>query len=104
MRSFSLAHWPTSPCPILKRFGSKTPRSGSSCALDPDIPPSAQRIAFEGERGTWWLDGRRIGQGEKLSWAPWPGRHELRLLGAGGQLVQAVTFEVRGASLKPGKR
>jgi len=92
------------PAPASQRFGITTPRHGSIYALDPDIPPAAQRIAFEGERGTWLLDGRRIGQGEKLSWAPWPGRHELRLLGAGGRVVQTVTFEVRGASLKPEKR
>jgi penicillin-binding protein 1C len=92
------------PPPAQQRFGITTPRQGSIYALDPDIPPAAQRVAFEGERGTWWLDGRRIGHGEKLSWAPWPGRHELRLLGPGGRVVQAVTFEVRGASLKPVKR
>ena len=61
-------------------------------------------MVFEGERGTWLLDGRRVGQGERVTWAPWPGRHELSLLGAGGRIVQTVTFEVRGASLKEAKR
>jgi len=90
--------------PATGRFGIVTPRNGSIYALDPDIPPAAQRVVFEGERGTWTLNGRRLGQGERLTWAPWPGRHELSLLGAGGRIVQTVTFEVRGASLKQAKR
>ena len=90
----------TSPPPATGRFGIVTPRNGSIFALDPDIPPAAQRVVFEGERGTWTLNGRRLGQGERLTWAPWPGRHELSLLAAGGRVVQTVTFEVRGASLK----
>jgi penicillin-binding protein 1C len=81
----------------LQRFGIASPRDGSLFALDPDMPPTAQRITFEGERGTWVLDGKRIGAGESLRWAPWPGRHELTLLGRDGQPVQTVRFEVRGA-------
>jgi penicillin-binding protein 1C len=30
-------------------FGIRHPRDGSLFAIDPDIPPSAQRITFEGE-------------------------------------------------------
>jgi len=90
----------TSAPPATGRFGIVTPRNGSIFALDPDIPPAAQRVVFEGERGTWTLNGRRLGQGERLTWAPWPGRHELSLLSTGGRVVQTVTFEVRGASLK----
>lgn len=81
-------------------FGITSPRDGSRFALDPDIPPQAQQMIFEGEAGTWVLDGRRIGQGTKLHWAPWPGRHELRLLDARGRMLQTVRFEVRGATLK----
>ena len=81
-------------------YGIASPRDGSVFALDPDIPPAAQRIAFEGERGIWVLDGRRIGQGTHLSWAPWPGRHELALLGPGGRPLQSLHFEVRGATLR----
>ncbi len=44
-----------------QRFGITSPRDGSVFALDPDIPPAAQRITFEGEPGTWVLDGRRLG-------------------------------------------
>jgi len=83
-----------------QRFGISSPRDGSIFAIDPDMPPRAQRIAFEGERGVWLLDGKRLGQGEHLNWAPWPGRHELSLLAADGHLLQTVRFEVRGAGLK----
>jgi len=83
-----------------RAFGITSPRDGSRYALDPDIPPAAQQIRFEGERGTWMLDGRRVGQGASLAWAPWPGRHELSLLGPGGRVLQTVRFEVRGAVVK----
>jgi penicillin-binding protein 1C len=83
-----------------QRFGITSPRDGSIFAIDPDMPHRAQRIAFEGERGTWLLDGKRLGQGERLSWAPWPGQHELSLLGGDGRALQTVRFEVRGAGLK----
>ncbi len=81
-------------------FGIHRPRDGSIFALDPDIPPRSQRIVFEGEAGTWLLDGRVIGKGRTVDWAPWPGRHQLSLRGQGGRIVQTVQFEVRGAGVK----
>lgn len=83
-----------------QRFGITSPRDGSIFALDPDIPPAAQRIVFEGEAGTWVLDGKRVGQGGTMQWLPWPGRHELRLVARDGRVVQSVRFEVRGAGVK----
>ncbi|MEJ6005597.1 penicillin-binding protein 1C [Paucibacter sp. AS339] len=80
--------------------GIANPRDGSIFALDPDIPPQAQRIRFEGEGGLWVLDGKPLGRGKRLSWAPWPGQHQLQLMDERGRLRQAVSFEVRGASLK----
>jgi penicillin-binding protein 1C len=85
---------------VRERFGIFSPRDGSVFALDPDMPPSAQQISFEGERGAWVLDGRRLGVAARRDWAPWPGRHELALLGRDGRVIQTVRFEVRGASLK----
>jgi penicillin-binding protein 1C len=82
------------------RYGIASPRDGSLYAIDPDMPPAAQRIAFEGERGEWRLDGRRLGHGERILWAPWPGRHELTLVGTDGAPLQTVRFEVRGAAVK----
>ena len=83
-----------------QRFGITSPRDGSLFAIDPDMPPAAQRITFEGEPGTWVLDGKRLGAAARWSWAPWPGRHELKLLGRSGEVVQTVRFEVRGAGVK----
>jgi penicillin-binding protein 1C len=83
-----------------ERYGIASPRDGSIFAIDPDIPPAAQRITFEGERGTWRLDGRSLGVGERLRWAPWPGRHRLELVSASGETLQSVGFEVRGAGVK----
>ncbi len=83
------------------------PADGAIYALDPDIPPAAQRLRFthEGrlERGAtarWRLDGRVIGQGATLDWLPMPGRHELALLDNRGRVLQQVRFEVRGAGLR----
>lgn len=81
-------------------FGIRSPRDGSIYALDPDMPPAAQRIVFEGEPGRWMLDGKRIGSGPRVHWAPWPGRHALSLVGVEGTVLQSLRFEVRGAGLK----
>ncbi|HZT55159.1 MAG TPA: penicillin-binding protein 1C [Burkholderiaceae bacterium] len=82
------------------RLGIASPRDGSIFAIDPDMPPAAQRIRFEGEQGTWVLDGKRLGAATQLGWAPWPGRHELALLGRDGAVTDSVRFEVRGAGVK----
>ena len=80
--------------------GIASPRDGSLFAIDPDIPPQAQRITFEGEPGVWLLDGKRVGAGARLGWSPWPGRHRLELRSADGRLLQSVRFEVRGAGVR----
>jgi len=59
-----------------------------------------QRIAFSGEPGQWWLDGRSVGRGASLAWAPWPGRHQLELKADDGRLLGRVAFEVRGATVR----
>jgi penicillin-binding protein 1C len=80
--------------------GIASPREGTVFALDPDMPAPVQRIRFRGEGGQWWLDGRHIGSGAQLAWAPWPGRHRLELKSASGELIDRVSFEVRGATLR----
>lgn len=95
---------PSAQMKSARRFGITSPRDGSIFALDPDMPPRAQAITFEGERGVWWLDGKRVGQGERLAWSPWPGSHELSLLGRDGRMLQTVRFEVRGAGVKMAQR
>jgi penicillin-binding protein 1C len=84
-----------------RRHGITSPRDGSLYALDPDIPPAAQRIVFEGEEGTWRIDGRRLGRGTSAMWSPLPGRHLLELIGPDGRVLQALRFEVRGAAFRP---
>ena len=84
-----------------QRFGITSPRDGSVFAVDPDMPSAVQRITFEGEPGTWVLDGKRLGAAQRLTWAPWPGRHELALLARDGSTLHTVRFEVRGAGVKP---
>lgn len=79
--------------------GISSPTDGAIHALDPDMPPAVQRITFAGTAGTWVLNGRRLGRGAQVSWAPWPGRHELRLLAADGRELDRVRFEVRGAQV-----
>ncbi|MEO8058989.1 MAG: penicillin-binding protein 1C [Burkholderiales bacterium] len=86
-----------------QRYGITSPRDGSLFAIDPDIPPAAQRISFEGEHGVWVLDGKRLGSAKEWSWAPWPGRHELTLVARDGQALQTVRFEVRGAEARRAK-
>ena len=82
------------------RFGITSLRDGSIFAIDPDMPLAAQRVAFEGEPGTWVLDGKRLGAVPRWWWAPWPGRHQLTLPGRNGEVLQTVRVEVRGAGLK----
>lgn len=85
------------------RIGS--PTDGTLFALDPDIPAARQRIVFERVSGSstgsvWRLDGKPMGHGERVHWLPWPGRHVLELVDAHGASVDAVHFEVRGATAR----
>ena len=80
--------------------GIASPRQGSIFALDPDMPARVQRIAFVGQAGQWWLDGKHLGSGPRQAWAPWPGRHRLVLKAPDGQTLDEVAFEVRGATVR----
>lgn len=78
------------------------PGEGTIIGLDPDIPPTHQRVVFKAgaqlKRDWYWrLDGKQQ-KGE--IWFPMPGRHVLTLHDAAGQEVDRVRFEVRGASVK----
>ena len=79
------------------------PGNGSIIALDPDLPERVQRVRFvaqpvvSGQR--WRLDGKEIGAAdEALLWAPQPGQYILVLLGADGEELDQVRFEVRGGA------
>ena len=79
------------------------PGNGSIIALDPDLPEHVQRVRFvaqpvvSGQR--WRLDGKAIGASdEPVLWAPQPGQYTLVLLGADGEELDQVRFEVRGGA------
>jgi penicillin-binding protein 1C len=78
------------------------PVSGTTIALDPDIPGAQQRILFEAQacppHATWVLDGHAVGPGaDALMWKPEAGSHRLELrLGVDGRALDTVRFVVRG--------
>lgn len=91
-----------------------SPQDGVILALDPDIPPRAQRVLLRSAWSsaartstmqglTWWLDGRPLATGGQHDWMPMPGRHTLSLR-QHGQLLDEVRIEVRGASLRVPRR
>ncbi|TFY97570.1 penicillin-binding protein 1C [Ramlibacter humi] len=80
-----------------------SPVDGTIVALDPDIPPQRQRVALRASasRGVrWQVDGKEFVRGAEAGWMPWPGRHKLRLVDAGGRVLDEVRVEVRGAGLR----
>ena len=83
-----------------------TPVSGTIVALDPDIPPTRQRLQFAatghapGMALRWRLDGKPVARGANWAWLPWPGRHVVQLTDAHGAVLDEVRIEVRGAGVK----
>ncbi len=79
------------------------PVPGTIIALDPDIPPTRQRLQFVASGGRdllWRIDGREQGRGARWAWPPWPGRHQLELVDARGKVHDTLQFEVRGAGVR----
>ena len=78
------------------------PAPGTVLALDPDIPPQRQRLQLsaQGQAVGWRIDGRPLAQGRQAQWLPWPGRHRIELVDAGGRVLDAVGVEVRGAGAR----
>ncbi len=79
-----------------------SPAPGTIVALDPDIPTRHQRLRFsaEGQGVSWLMDGKAFARGNDAQWLPWPGRHVVQLLDAGGKVLDEVRLEVRGAGLR----
>ncbi|NVO07569.1 MAG: transglycosylase domain-containing protein, partial [Rhodoferax sp.] len=77
------------------------PANGSIIALDPDIPPLSQRLAFtsEGRDTRWLMDGKEFAKGPSAQWLPWPGRHVVQLVSASGAKLDEIRLEVRGAGV-----
>ena len=81
-----------------------SPTAGTIIALDPDIPPTHQRLGLQAEGGgqvQWRIDGKPLGRGARQQWLPWPGRHRISLTDPAGRELDAVLVEVRGAGVKP---
>jgi penicillin-binding protein 1C len=78
------------------------PISGTIIALDPDIPPTRQRVSFsaEGSGLRWLMDGKVFAKGATAQWLPWPGRHVVQIVSAQGNVLDEVRLEVRGAGVK----
>jgi penicillin-binding protein 1C len=78
------------------------PAHGQIIALDPDIPSHLQRVRFRHEggepEGLHWQLNDQPAPADGL-WAPAPGRWELRLADAQGNVLDAVAFEVRGSAV-----
>jgi penicillin-binding protein 1C len=76
------------------------PTDATIIALDPEIPVSQQRVAFEAsgdEAITWVLDGTRLAAATPfVLWRPAPGDHELAIMDAAGRPVDRISFRVRG--------
>lgn len=85
-----------------------SPADGTIFALDPDIPPAAQRVWFHADGLTgqtanavsWRMDGKPLGKGGQVGWLPWPGRHRVQLVDAAGKVVHEIGIEVRGATVR----
>ena len=78
------------------------PVDGTIVALDPDIPPARQRLAFaaQGADLRWRIAGKEIGRGPRAQWLPWPGRHQVELVDRRGAVLDQIRIEVRGAGVR----
>ncbi|MDM0046149.1 penicillin-binding protein 1C [Variovorax dokdonensis] len=103
---------PTAPDGATETARIARPAPGTLLALDPDIPPSHQRLRLEAiglardassaQQVQWRIGGRTIASGAQAQWLPWPGRHTLELADAQGRVLDQVQFEVRGAGVVAG--
>jgi penicillin-binding protein 1C len=80
-----------------------SPSAGAIIALDPDIPPARQRLAFtaDGDRLRWLMDGKAFATGRTAQWLPWPGRHVVQIASERGEVLDEIRIEVRGAGVRP---
>ncbi len=78
------------------------PPSGAILALDPDIPPSLQKVFFsaeanEGDALSWALNNVSLdAEGKTVAWTPQAGRYSLAIMNQSHRVLDTVTFEVRG--------
>ncbi|MBI3783728.1 MAG: penicillin-binding protein 1C [Deltaproteobacteria bacterium] len=93
---------PTSS-PILSTANPRisVPTSGTLHAIDPDLPPGNQRIAFEARESRpglrWVLDGSDFAPAQQIAlWPPQPGAHTLQLIDEDRRVLDQSKFTVRG--------
>ncbi len=81
------------------------PANGTIVAVDPDIPPDRQRLQFVADSASarWRMDGKEVARGARWAWLPWPGRHQVDLVNAQGDVLDSIRLEVRGAGVKASK-
>jgi penicillin-binding protein 1C len=77
-----------------------SPGNSTVIALDPDIPPAAQRVPIRARGAVddlqFRLDGQLLGHADRtVLWAPQSGHHRLVLEDRAGQAVDRVQFTVR---------
>ena len=77
------------------------PAPDTIIALDPDIPPAHQRVAFTAgalaHDVRWRVDDDELpDRGSRALWSPTPGRHVATLVDGDGKVLTRVAFEVRG--------
>jgi penicillin-binding protein 1C len=76
------------------------PANGQIIAVDPDIPPDAQRVRFQVSGvdgvGLLRLNGEPVAAAQEGFWSPHAGRYVLTLHDARGRELDRVEFEVRG--------
>ena len=83
-----------------------SPTSGTILAIDPDIPPQAQRVMLRADTLgiqrdlTWRIDGKILAHGGLVHWMPWPGKHLVTLTDAQGVTLDSIRLEVRGATIQ----
>ncbi len=102
---------PSSNSEVAARAGNRlvahiaSPTDGTILALDPDIPPQAQRVSLRAvtsdttQELTWRIDGKALSQGQTAQWLPWPGTHRVSLTDDTGRILDQIALEVRGASI-----
>jgi penicillin-binding protein 1C len=96
----------TEPNSAAKRLDSASvrivsPAPGTIVALDPDIAPDLQRVAFEAADAPplsrWIFDGHLLAADAGIFlWPPAPGPHTLAVADSSGQILNTVMFSVRG--------
>jgi penicillin-binding protein 1C len=79
----------------------ESPAQGAIYAIDPDIPAGRQRLVVTARgapKGAKFVfeDGREARADKPLMWLPQPGKREVVLVGAKGEELDRVRFEVRG--------